>query len=277
MDGIGTGYDQEFLGVALPPPDSSAWDDDLVLVDGSPVIDYTHFSLVLSSSRRLCRWVAWNIDKTTLRSGDGDDQLKRVAFRLDRRVPPDAQIGAEHYAANPIDQGHIARRADLLWGATIEEAKASNVDSFHFTNICPQLDDFNRPNLSGVWGLLEDAVLAELKVQQRLTVFGGPVLAPDDHAFDDFRIPRSYWKVVSYVVEGQPRSRAFVLTQSLDRLRSISPLDAFHTFELSLSDLADLVQLGFGDDVHRGAVQTDQGARRAGPPRLISGLGDIDW
>ncbi|TDU30537.1 hypothetical protein EDF61_101498 [Arthrobacter sp. JUb115] len=31
-------------------------------LDGSPVIDYTHFSLALSRSRKFARWVSWNID-----------------------------------------------------------------------------------------------------------------------------------------------------------------------------------------------------------------------
>ncbi|MGN5392425.1 DNA/RNA non-specific endonuclease [Streptomyces sp. JL7001] len=53
------------------------------------------------------------------------------------RLPDEAQIGNELYEDNPLDRGHLARRADLLWGAPLE-AKKANKDSFHYTNITPQ-------------------------------------------------------------------------------------------------------------------------------------------
>ena len=47
------------------------------------------------------------------------------------------QTGDELYAENPLDRGHIARRADLLW-ASREQAQQANTDSFFFTNITPR-------------------------------------------------------------------------------------------------------------------------------------------
>jgi len=79
----GTGYDPSFVGphIAAPVGVDAA---DAVLVDGSPTVDYTHFSLELSKSRRLSRWVAWNIDGAALREvGDRDVPGESVEFAID--------------------------------------------------------------------------------------------------------------------------------------------------------------------------------------------------
>src|SRR5205823_1118241 len=116
---------------------------------GAPVRDYTHFSLAMSASRRFCRWVAWNID------GNGLQQLSRTGlqFVLDTEYEDEHQVDDRLYAHDRLDRGHIARRADLLWGSR-EEAEQANVDSFFFTNITPQLDDFNQSKQHGLWGEL---------------------------------------------------------------------------------------------------------------------------
>jgi len=44
-------------------------------------------------------------------------------FRLDPRLPADAQTGEDVYAGNDLDRGHLARRSDLLWG-TLDDARA---------------------------------------------------------------------------------------------------------------------------------------------------------
>ncbi len=123
----------------------AALQDDTVRLDGSEVIPYTHFSLALSKSRRFARWVAWNIDGGTLKKISRNG----IPFIKDPRIPADFQSGDELYSGNRLDRGHLARRADLVWG-TLSEAKSANIDSFFFTNITPQMDDFNQSSKDGV-------------------------------------------------------------------------------------------------------------------------------
>ncbi|WP_404289229.1 DNA/RNA non-specific endonuclease [Glutamicibacter arilaitensis] len=142
------GYDPEFLGtsVALPLLNADAL-QDVVLWEGSNNIPYTHFSLSLSKSRRLARWVAWNIDGATTK------RLSRsgIDFDKDSRLPEEFQSGNELYQGNRLDRGHIARRTDLVWGE-VAEAQQANEDSFFYTNIAPQMDDFNQSSQEGIWG-----------------------------------------------------------------------------------------------------------------------------
>lgn len=69
----------------------------------------------------------------------------------DERIPEEFQAGDDLYGSNDLDRGHIGRRADLLWG-TSSEAQQANEDTFHFTNIAPQMADFTQSGRSGVWG-----------------------------------------------------------------------------------------------------------------------------
>ena len=65
----GIGYDPGFLGADVPVPKATGRVlADLLVVDGSPVIDHTHFSLVMSRERKLARWVAWNVDGAELKA-----------------------------------------------------------------------------------------------------------------------------------------------------------------------------------------------------------------
>lgn len=261
------GYDPHFLGTVIAPP--SAPDDDAV------ALDYTHFSLAQNTVRRLAWWVAWHIDGDRLIPGDSISR-SGIRFRADPRLPLDAQTRDAVYADNRLDRGHVARRADLLWGP-LDEARRANSDSFFFTNITPQMDDFNQERLGGSWGLLEAAILStEGLVPRRLTLFGGPVLGADDPAYRDLvQVPREHWKVVVYRLDGELRFRGFVLTQQIDPgLRSVTGyLDDFDTYAVSLADLEARTGLAFPGLAEVAGVRD---GLRDGPVLVTSAL-DVRW
>jgi endonuclease G len=264
-------YDDQFLGplVAVPVATGDAA-DDVLDVDGTTRWDYTHFSLAMSASRHLARWVAWNIDG--MRLFPSDSIPRADDFRLDPRLPVEAQTGEGVYAGNDLDRGHLARRSDLLWG-TLDEARAGNEDSFFFTNIAPQMNDFNQSGLDGVWGLLEDAVLERANLERRrLTLFGGPVLTDADAVYRGVLIPGAFWKVVVYVLDGTFSARCFVLAQEVDPLRLAGTLDDFATYEVSLDHLETLLSLGF-PDLRPPTVTVPMDV----PPRRIADVREVDW
>ncbi|WP_354644048.1 DNA/RNA non-specific endonuclease [Kitasatospora camelliae] len=265
------GYDADFLGVRLEVPElHPKIEDDAVVLDGSTEIRYTHFSLAHSRSRRFALWVAWNVDGGTIK------KLNRsgIPFVKDPRLPFDVQVGDELYRGNRLDRGHIARRADLLWGG-LPAAKKANRDSFFFTNITPQMDDFNQSAQAGVWGRLEDAVFEDVDVQDlKVSIFGGPVFQDDDRLYRGVRIPREFWKVIVFVEDGRLLARAFLLTQNLDQLEALE-LDEFRVFQISLSELEERVNLRFPVALRRAddlAVPESAEARRP-----LSSTADIRW
>jgi endonuclease G len=267
-----TGYSADFLGTIVEVPFlDAAIGDDAVLWEGSEVIPYTHFSLSLSASRRLPRWVGWNIDGADLLllSRNGID------FAKDPRLPAETQSGNELYAGNRLDRGHLARRSDLLWGE-LPEAQQANRDSSYYGNIAPQIDDFNQSSQDGLWGRLENALYEDVDVQDlRASVFAGPVFRPDDRLYRGVALPSEYWKLLVFLEDGVLKARAFLLTQDLDQLRAVLALDEFRVYQITIAELEARTQLHFPQEVHQaGALPAGWAMSERRP---LGTAGDISW
>ena len=105
-------------------------------------------------------------------------------------------------------------------------AQQANVDSFCFTNIVPQVDDFNQSGQQGVWGRLEDALYEEVEVDGlRVCVMAAPVFRDDDMVYRGVALPREFWKVLAYSRNNELAVRAFLLAQDLDPVHAIAALD----------------------------------------------------
>lgn len=78
--------------------------------------------------------VVWKIDGTALKKSS----RKGINFSKGPRIPTEFHCGDELYISNRLDRGHVARRADLLWGDRVEADRA-NKDSFFVTSITPQI------------------------------------------------------------------------------------------------------------------------------------------
>ncbi|WP_111768140.1 DNA/RNA non-specific endonuclease [Nakamurella deserti] len=261
----GSGFDPAFLPftVALPTPYAAIADDLAEPSTGGTVLDYMHFSLVMSRSRRLARWVAWNIDGSTRFSDISRDGQK---FRADPRLPVSGQVLNDVYDRNRLDRGHLARRADLLWG-TRAAAERANSDSFFFTNITPQMDDFNQAARDGVWGQIEIALL-EVVDRQRASVIAGPVLQPDDPDYRDVQVPLEFWKLLAYEIDGKPRVRIFLVTQTLQPGVLPDPLAPFEVFAITAAELSRRTQLSLSRSLR---------AKVVGEPSFAGELsGDLD-
>lgn len=245
LEAAGRGYDANFLGAAVPAPTAATADvrGDLLEVAGRTIFEYTHFALAMSRSRRFARWVAWNIDGGALRRVSRSG----IPFRKDPDLPADAQVGDELYANNPLDRGHVARRADLVWGP-LPEARRANVDSFFFTNITPQHKNFNQSGAGGIWGELENAIFADVDLEDlRVSVLGGPIFSSADPLHRGVRLPKKFWKIIFFREAGEEsvKAKGYVLTQE-DLLTDLEALELpeFAVFEVPISRISDMTGLG---------------------------------
>ena len=237
-----TGYDETFLPgfpVPLPAPIGSLA-NDVLPIPGSPQnrLDFTHFSVTMSKSRKIAMFVAVNID------GKKSVSIDRVKdqWALDGRIPDDAQIGEDLYADNLLDRGHLVRREDPNWGPLAEQA---NNDTFHFTNCSPQMGAFNQRT----WLSLENFILKEARaVAEKVTVFTGPVFRRNDLLYRGVLIPSAYWKVVAFINnEGRPSASAYIVDQVAELRELEAAFGIFKTYQRSVREIERLSHLTFGE------------------------------
>lgn len=201
-------------------------------------LDYTHFSITMSRSRRLALYVGVNID------GASSVEVKRSkdSWSFDGRLPAEAQIGESVYADNLLDRGHLVRRQDPNWG---KEAEVANSDTFHFTNCSPQMGAFNQKT----WLELEDYILENTRRwKSRVTVFTGPVLRDDDRSYRNIRIPSAFWKVVAFLGDdGKPSASAYMIDQTSELGKLDIMFGPLRTWQRSVAQIEQLTGIRFGD------------------------------
>ena len=261
------GYDPAFLGddfvVPLPRVPDALAGDVARLDDGSEELKYTHFSVVMSRSRRLAYFSAANLDGSTAESipradrdpdhpRGGDAPVRELeaadAWFFDGRLPTQAQVGPAIYDGTDFDFGHLTRRLDPVWGDA-RTLRLANDDTFHMTNCTPQHHKLN----ALTWEHLEEAVYKAAQANAtRITVITGPVLDPRDPVIRDVQCPVAFWKIVAVVEAGELRAYGFLqwqtsLVAEIQRqLESLPQLEAAEQWHVPISDIVRLTALDFG-------------------------------
>lgn len=241
------GYDPEFLGadaeVPLPAVGAELEDDVLTYeLDGQEESElrYQHFSVVMSRSRRLCLLSAVNLDGRQSRGGS------RPRWRLDPRIPEDAQILKECYGNPPkFSRGHMTRRQDPVWGDE-ETAALGNADSMHVTNAVPQMQVFN----GGIWLGLEDYALDHARQDDmRISVFTGPFLHDDDPVLFGVQVPRSFWKVIAFLHDdtGELSATGYTMSQEAFLGEEEFVFGEHETSQVPIATIEAETGLSFGD------------------------------
>jgi endonuclease G len=184
-----------------------------------------------------------------------------------------------------FDKGHIVRRDDVAWGKTYAALRRANGDSYHVTNCSPQVAGFNQSAKGDAnWGDLENHVLSEA-ANERLCVFAGPVLDPNDRVFHGVgaggtalrsRIPSRFWKVIVARVPEGIAAFGFVLEQDLADVEfEFVPADDFVPVMYPLVGIAKMSGVKFDPgviaadqfDAIRGIELVQRGGVGRGEPR----------
>ncbi|WP_247828944.1 DNA/RNA non-specific endonuclease [Arthrobacter antioxidans] len=259
-----SGYEEMFLGAAVPMPSITSGQDDVLTFtfDGTTedVLRYEHFSVMMSRSRRLCLFSAANID------GMRSISLPRVGWRTDPRIPLGAQIIKECYGAEPkFSRGHMTRREDPVWGPHAV-ASTANADSMHVTNAVPQMQPFN----GGVWLELENYALQNArKDDMRISVFTGPFLTSEDPLRFGVQVPTEFWKVIAFIHDETRQLCATGYTMSQeDFLRDEEFVFGKHkTSQRSITHIEQRTGLSFGPLAAFDPIEDNEG--------LVSELTDV--
>jgi endonuclease G len=233
------GYDPSFLGPVVPMP-------TVMTSRPTMLLPYLHYSVLFRPDRRLAALTALDLDGQLLQLLPRTDR-----WHLDPRLAAELQAGPPIYAHNDLDRGHLVMRASSTWGATMEEARQAEADTFYFTNAAPQSAEFNQGR--ELWLGLEEYLQEHAAgFDRKLAVFAGPVLEPTDPPYRGIQVPLRFWKVVAFVQDGALAATGYLVDQSplVDDLGAafadavaagaVPPLGAFRTFQVPIADIAAL-------------------------------------
>ncbi len=138
-----TGYDNvSVTGYEIPHlNDQNVYADHYVTMDGVQILNY---ALEWDNTKRHANWVAFTFDTTT-----SADNMKRTdAWSVDPKLPAEMQVQESDHKNDGFDKGHLCASEDRVY------LKEANEQTFYYSNMSPQLNDFN----GGFWGKLEARV-----------------------------------------------------------------------------------------------------------------------
>lgn len=254
-----SGYDERFLGPAVPLPKPTKGEGLLKAGDGKDPwrLDYTHFSVRMHEQRRLPAVTAVNIDGTARLKLSRKGQT----WFFDSRIAREQQVGAEFYGPTGFDRGHMVRREDPVWGPPDDAARA-NEDTFHYTNAAPQHPGLNQKE----WLELEDYVLDNADARDlKVSVFTGPVFSAADPVVLGVQVPMRFWKV-AVLVEADTQQlacAAYLLSQEA-MVAEAFHYGRFKTYQVPLVRIEQLTGVHFGKALR----DADRYADRIGPERV---------
>jgi endonuclease G, mitochondrial len=238
------GYDADFLGKKVAPPTPGKSHSVLKTKFSGNALPYTHFSILMSGSRRLPIFTAENLN------GALKIQLKRKdSWGFDPRIPKVAQVGhKEFYGPEQFDKGHMVRRENPGWGDTEEEAQLGEDDTFVYANAVPQMPQLNQRT----WLSLENYVLDNAKTEGfKVCVFTGPVFRNGDPAYNGVQVPTDFWKVV-VAIDADTKgllTSAYLLSQDGLMPEEGFRYGAFKTYQAPIKRIEELADLKFSKSV----------------------------
>jgi endonuclease G, mitochondrial len=255
------GYSRNFLGVSIPLPKLKAqprFGGALRVPRPARTGDrielrYYNYSVIMCKDRRIAYVSACNLNFDAPATASRDKG--RGDFRLDPRLDDSQQLGNRFYASNDYDKGHLTRRDDTAWGDSLEQAVASNDDTFFYPNAAPQHYLFNRSdaftgaNLD-LWGDLENFISEQGAGQRaRLTIFNGPIFGDQDKPLHDTLVPLRYYKIVVWADDNQPGAVGFILDQSdlvADLAEEAIDVGRFEIRQRRIAEIEEALDITFG-------------------------------
>lgn len=176
---------------------------------------------------RIANWVAWHLTKAHTYGNYGREEME---FHEDTEVPRPRATDDDYYDSR-YDRGHLCPAGDNKWD------NRAQIQSFLFTNICPQNHGMNK----GEWNDLEMQCRDWARQYGDLYIVAGPIfydgvkktigrnkVAVPDALFKVVLCMKNYARAIAFIVpnkgnkEGQNNLRRYVVpVDSVERLTGI--------------------------------------------------------
>lgn len=194
--------------------------------DDTRIIRHTGYSFSYNEQHEVANWVAYQLTKSELNS---------KAKRSDRFKPDNMVVTGtaenKDYLRSGYDKGHLAPAADMAFS---DETMS---ESFYFSNITPQVPEFNR----GIWKELEEQTRKWAQYFDSIYIVTGPVLydslpkigknevSVPEYFFKAVLCYNKYTKVaIGFIIPNQKIETSFYnYVVSIDEIESKTGLDLF--------------------------------------------------
>lgn len=189
-----------------------------------PIISYSAYEVMYNPEYKIPRWVKYELLASET---DGVWSRKGLKFTPDPSISfPQAED--YDYRGSGWSRGHMAPAADFKWSST------AMIETFYFTNCCPQNLELN----SGQWSTLEKKVRDWANRYGSLTVYTGPIVLDNAYGtigYNKVVVPDAFFKAI---LAGE-QSIAFVMynhnnnenmqkcAMSVDDLEALTGIDFF--------------------------------------------------
>ena len=250
------GYNPDFIGkgsssfrIALPVLSPALSQEATKLVGSNDYeLKYHNYSVVMHRKRRFAIYSAANVNFADRYAMNRPWDV----WRIDPRIPREAQVGEFYYSRNNFDRGHLTRREDLEYGSNPQFALASAGDTNHYTNCTPQHKRFNQNRQ--IWQGIEFHVLEDSVVNGHFNaqIITGPIFDDSDPDYRNIQYPLQYWKIVAAKNSaGKLFATAFlasqkeVINQYGVEAAAAMPVGPFKNFQVKISEIERLTGLKF--------------------------------
>ena len=201
-----------------------------------PIISYSGYDVMYNPEYKIPRWVKYELLASET---DGEWSRKGLKFTPDPSVSF-PQADDSDYRGSGWSRGHMAPAADFKWSSK------SMIETFYFTNCCPQDLSLN----SGQWQTLEKKVRDWANRYGSVIVYTGPIVLDNVYGtigYNKVVVPDAFFKAI---LAGE-QSIAFVMynhnnnenmqkcAMSVDELEELTGFDFFAALDDTLEAEAE--------------------------------------
>lgn len=165
------------------------------------LVEHAAMILNYSEAHEQAAWVAHIIPPAMM-----EGNLSRTNdFRADELVSSGTAVKADYWYSG-YDRGHLAPSADFRW------SKTAISESYYYSNMSPQLPEFNREGWADLERWVRGAVFSH---KRSMLVITGPILKEGlpqiTQGPNKVSIPEAFFKVVLDLEAEQPKAIGFIM------------------------------------------------------------------
>lgn len=206
-------------------------------IKNEEIVLHSAFALSYNDDHEQANWVMHLLSKDILYGLVG----RTNDFRIDPLLKC-GSVDSVDYWESGYDRGHLAPSADFRW------SKTALSESYYYSNMSPQLPEFNR----GAWSKLENQVREWSLDAGELYVVTGPVLndnlAKVPQGTRKVSIPKLYYKIILDLVPPFYKATAFLMPNkdlqyriadyvvSIDSIENLTGIDFFPSIDDTLEN-----------------------------------------